>query len=505
VLEIEMGIAWTFALLVVALSLLLLASWPYVFSMRLWVFADRGSFLNLDYLITDGRRLGVDAYYSYGLLPVLVQRVLFAGFGRGYEPILAANLTGLIAMAWLWALFAQRMSGKFFFVLILIAICPVLFWVNPNFPYTIVIVSTLTSAYLVLQGRYEAALAAAVPGCFSVPSIPLVLAFAIAVIIVMDWLAKPHRSIAGLFKRFAWGAVTYFGLGLLLGLIFGVDVLLATVLPFQGIMHYEAVNYGTFTTLVEFLFPSGAVWRYYVFHPPTWWLLCSAALFGFGIRSLYLIIRQGKLAPELLFVILCAFLHAVLVFGAYGPTGTHIIYDPILVAGVLGGVAFVLPGSLRGWAFGIFALTGLVSQAGLVSHTYQTWRNQVASSATAGLYAEPTWTREWTKIVDASRKSRLLLLSYSSGPHHYFPTLRSPRLWTLRPGQVFDGEKRELMAEIRSADIVALDLQMDTLFVRRDADIQALLGSLCLVSVSPNFKIWWNPRLVKDRDVCVTP
>jgi hypothetical protein len=61
------------------------------------------------------------------------------------------------------------------------------------------------------------------------------------------------------------------------------------------------------------------------------------------------------------------------------------------------------------------------------------------------------------------------------------------------------------MAEIRSADIVALDLQMDTLFVRRDADIQALLGSLCLVSVSPNFKIWWNPRLVKDRDVCVTP
>src|SRR4051812_32930856 len=52
-------------------------SWPILLSFRLWVLQDRSSFLNLSYLLDEGRILGVDTYYSYGLLPVLLQEVLF--------------------------------------------------------------------------------------------------------------------------------------------------------------------------------------------------------------------------------------------------------------------------------------------------------------------------------------------------------------------------------------------------------------------------------------------
>jgi hypothetical protein len=89
-----------------------LLSWPVLFSFYLWVFADRSSFLNLDYLLAQHLRLGVDAFYSYGLLPVLLQHVLFAIFGRGYWPMIGCTVVVTVLMAVFWARFVRSVSNQ---------------------------------------------------------------------------------------------------------------------------------------------------------------------------------------------------------------------------------------------------------------------------------------------------------------------------------------------------------------------------------------------------------
>jgi|GEM_PF-4549528 hypothetical protein len=87
---------------------LFIASWPVVFSFDLWVFNDRGNLLNVESLLDSGLRLGVDTYYSYGLLPTLLQHLAFT-FGSGYWPMLGLSLAALFALAFVWAHIFHRL------------------------------------------------------------------------------------------------------------------------------------------------------------------------------------------------------------------------------------------------------------------------------------------------------------------------------------------------------------------------------------------------------------
>ena len=86
-------------------------SWPVLFSLDLWILKDRGSFLNLDYLIDQHLRLGVDTFYSYGLLPVLIQHGLFVLFGRGYWPLIGCAIATMVLMAFFCARFLRYLPG----------------------------------------------------------------------------------------------------------------------------------------------------------------------------------------------------------------------------------------------------------------------------------------------------------------------------------------------------------------------------------------------------------
>jgi hypothetical protein len=87
-------------------------SWPIVFSLDLWVFKDRGSLLNLDYLLEKHFRLGVDTYYAYGLLPILVQHLLFAAFGRGHWPMVGCAVVALILVAAFCAILLRHLPEQ---------------------------------------------------------------------------------------------------------------------------------------------------------------------------------------------------------------------------------------------------------------------------------------------------------------------------------------------------------------------------------------------------------
>jgi len=157
------------SIFLVAFFGLFFLSWPTVLSLDLWVFKDRGSFLNLDTLLGQHLRLGVDAYYSYGLLPVWIQHLLFRVFGAGYGPLLGCTVVTIALMALFWALLLRHLPEERIWLLAIVALCPIVIWVNPNFPYSLVQLSMLFALWLVLENRLSAALAVSMIGCLSVP------------------------------------------------------------------------------------------------------------------------------------------------------------------------------------------------------------------------------------------------------------------------------------------------------------------------------------------------
>jgi len=232
-------------------------SWPTVLSLDLWVFKDRGSFLHLDQLLASHLRLGVDTYYSYGLLPVLIQHFLFKIFGAGYGPLLGCTVVTIAMMALLWARILKHLSKERIWLIAIVALCPIVIWVNPNFPYSLVQLSMLFTLRLILEEKLNWAFAVSMIGCLSVPSLPLALSFFVGFLIVVLWWAETDRKVGELAKTLAPGVFTYATGALLLSAFFGFPSFVASALPFLGMQFYKAVHYGTIAALMEFLWPSG--------------------------------------------------------------------------------------------------------------------------------------------------------------------------------------------------------------------------------------------------------
>jgi len=83
-----------------------------------------------------------------------------------------------------------------------------------------------------------------------------------------------------------------------------------------------------------------------------------------------------------------------------------------------------------------------------------------------------------------------LLFSYSTGAHHYFPTIHSPEAWMLREGLLLPADEARVLRQLDGADVVVLDLTSPTDLVDTNAEVSAHLNGLCLTQSTENFQIW---------------
>jgi len=489
-------IQWpVFGLLALAMLTLFALSWPIEMSLDLWVFKDRGSFLNLDYLLDQHLRLGVDTYYAYGLLPVLVQHVLFAAFGRGPLPLIGLHFLYVLLMAGAWAMILQRLPDRRFWLLSAVAMVPIIAWVNPNLPYVLVQLSLLFSIALVLAGRFSLALAVSAIGCWSVPTVTLLFSGLVLGLIAFDWWKRGDRSWYALARAIVPGALAYALIGLSLAAIFGWRSVLATALPTQGMSFYKAVDFGMFTTLKIFLFPDaaqlphGSALRYYVFDRATWWMLSTLLLVIFTAHGAVRLLKERQMRPAYAAVVLCGAVQLSFAVLAYGTPPQHIIYDPILLAGAVIGLAGLSQGKLRYALIGICIGTGVLSQVNQAAYTYSVWKATRPALADK-LYTSEAFTADWAPIAALAKTQRVLVLSYSTGIHHYFPNVDSADAWTLQAGQLFESDRRRLFTKIREAQFIAEDLTGVTSLFERDPDIRRELASLCLVEANSSFLVW---------------
>jgi hypothetical protein len=465
-------------------------SWPIVFSLDLWVFKDRGSLLNLDYLLEKHFRLGVDTYYAYGLLPVLLQHLLFAAFGRGHWPMIGCAVVALVLLAAFCALLLRYLPEQKIWGLIFIAISPIFLWVNPNFPSSLLQLSILFALLFVLERRLDIAMAVAAVGCLSVPSLSLVLTALLLFLIVVDWWITTNHSPAYLVRQLAPGVSTYVLLVVVLIIIYGYQSVLATALPVQGMQHYQAMHYSVW----DFLHPPGDSLQkkigYTLGTRVAWWASSTVVLLVLGGLAAEKMIRQRALDPQNTFIALCAILQGVFAFLAYGSHGQHVIYDPLLAAGMLIGLSRLPSGSFRKTLLVLFVGLGILSHSSQAYKTWWAWKDTRPYIVGGSIfYAEPAWAAEWSNIVEISTRRKLVLLSYGTGVHHYFPTIQTADAWFLQPGQLFPADEQRLLFKMDEAEVVVEDLSSPTVFIDTDEGVQARLKSLCHAEPMANFRL----------------
>jgi hypothetical protein len=490
----RLGTTVHFALILGVFTAIYLLSWPVVFSLDLWILKDRGSFLNLDYLLEQHLRLGVDTFYSYGLLPVAIQHWLFVLFGRGYWPLLGCAIATMILVALFCALLLRSLPKAAIWLVAILALGRILNPVNPNLPYSLVELSLLFALLFVLMQRLEISLAIAAIGCWSVPSLPLVMTAALAAFLFIDWLIKPHRSVLSLVRSFAPGALTYCALAFLLAWQFGWASVLATATPLAGMSFYKQVHYGSGAALMEFLHPWGyssfRYLSYVLFNPAGWWVVSTLVLVVFAILAARRMAISRRLDPRDMAIVLCALIQTVFVCIAYGAPHQHYLFDPILVVGVLLGLPVLSKGIVRRILVTVFIGLGIAGQATLAHAAWESWKEIKSPTATVNLYADAGWVEEWKKVLDLSTRRDVLLFSYSTGAHHYFPTIHSPNAWMLREGLLLPADKARVIEQLDHSDVVVLDLTSPTDLVDMDAEIQKHLHSLCLTQSASYFQIW---------------
>ncbi len=485
------------AILFAGFVLLHLVSWPVEYSFGYWVFGDRGNFLNLAYLQDAGLRIGVDTYYLYGLLPVLVQDGLFAVFGRGPWPIIGCHVVYLALMAGGFAVLVRNATHPLRWTLLLFAMSPIIIWVNQNVQYLFVHVSMIWALALVLERRLPLALVVSAIGCWSVPSLPLVLTAGLLLLIAIDWWRSESRSLAALLRAVVPAAIAYLAIGAALTLRYGFESVLATALPFQGASFYKSVDYGLFTSLKIFLYPGRTEarpeWsplRYYLFDRATWWLLSSALLTVFSAAALKDVLVKRRPSARSQFILLAGGLHIVFVLVAYGIPSQHVFYDFLLVAGVVVALAGITQPTLQRGLIGIWALVAVMSLGNQAGNTRWLWKSTQPSAESRGFYAFPEVVKDFGEIVALSKQTKLLLLTYATGVHHYYPTVHTPQSWIINYGQLLPADKTRLLASIADAERVVLDMTRITTFFERDPDVVKALSAMCLVSRGNHFAIW---------------
>jgi hypothetical protein len=484
-----------FLIILSSFCLLDLLSLPIFLSYDLWVFADRSNFLNLDHLLANHLRLGVDAFYSYGLLPVLIQHVLFGWFGRGYWPLVGCTVVVVIFLALFWSLFVGYLSNRWSYLLAVVVMSPILLWINPNFPYSLVQLSMLFALLFLLKGRADIALALSVVGCFSVPSLPLLLTGLLGLYIIADWWCNTDRQIGVLGRRLTPGIVTCVVLLVVLSAFFGFRSTLVTALPILGVKFYYGSGKMDFTDLMKFILPAGHSFKYYVAYyigsPAGWWILCTIALVILGAVSAIVMLRNRKPDPRNAAVLFCALLQAFFVIVAYRGDQQHVLYDPITAAGMFVAISIFPVVRWRNLVLALFVCIGVLGQALEARHTLWAWKNTHRSPLTANLYAEPEYAPEMANVLNLAATHKVLIVSHASGVYNYYPPTKPIDSWYVMPPLMSRMDEDRVIEDIKNADVVVEDTTHIAWFVERNPRAASVLHSMCLTEISHNFQIWW--------------
>ena len=427
---------------------------PFAYGLQPYIYFDSGWALSTDELLSEGLIPTQDFAYFYGLLVLVVDRAWFALFGA--TPAAQAGLSLLCTAASTHAVirFARAMRlGRAGRSLLLaaspLAIMPSFFPTPAHALEHALLINAIASQ---AAGRRAGALVLATTALFVKPTMAAIYGPILIVIILCGPRPTPSVRLSRL-RDLAPATVALVAIAGLLAARFGIEPLIATLIPLDGMRLYAAHDYGFFFGAGRhFWLPEPLTWWYYPFMPAGFWLIGTAIL-AIGAAT---VARRGH-GPNAGVTLTCIALHFAFIFFLFGNDMSWKYYPYLLVFGLCGIVDGSGTGAKRPLAVGlaIAAIMGqsrfaLVCLAMMLQAALSP--TPVRSPATAGLLASVEDQRSWGHVRQVAATQRVMLLSPVGAGHILMPEVDSPRAWFLLHPIAKPAEVASVNGQIHAAD-----------------------------------------------------
>ncbi|MDB5349155.1 MAG: hypothetical protein JWN86_402 [Planctomycetota bacterium] len=421
-------------------------------------FFDGGAELTVHALMARGMRPTLDFGYIYGLLPLGAGDLWYRIVGRSPGAFVAVCVVGNLLSAWGFArcLTALRV-GPIGVAWVMLAMPVGL--VSSAYPSLTHIMERviLTHALAdVAAGRRSRALTLAATCVFVKPSMAFLFG---AGVLAGQFVHQRHPGFGEVVSFVRPAVTTFFTLAILLGVVFGPEVLLNSLLPRDGYEVYRANQFG-------FLFGAGrAFWLprrpgigpYFETEAGLWLaatlvlLLAAPAQFSAARRARAL--HEGRVGSGAEVVILCAALHLAFLVLFFGNEWSWVYYFNILTLGVAAVGSRSRVGSR---AVLIVMLLSLPAIERSIRGPTEAWQDRRRSTETWALWASPVAREEWRTVLDLTRGTRPVLLATTDGAALLDPAFEPPEVAFLVRGHYKRGELARKLEQVREASAVVV-------------------------------------------------
>lgn len=400
-------------------------------SFELFTFGDQGANITAQNLIARGFRPTIDFGYSYGLLSLLGIRLWFSLFGATPAAYVGASFACQVGVACAIARTASALRfGIAQRVFLALAIERTVMLSYPSFAHGLEAVLLSSAIAEHAWGNRANALALATAGVLAKPSMGYVYAALLTGLILLRPRTSESDTLSSRIEELYPALGVGVALCIVLGEVYGFEVLWRTVLPLSGMANYRAMHMGFFTGEgANFWHPPTANWRYYAGTVIGFWALASAYLIYAAVPAASRMFAELRTklvsipARRDEVIVTCAILHVVFVTSFFGHPATWNYYSYMLVVGV---AAIPLSYSFSRGVLYVLTAALFASYYGVVKDSVKSWRYFVKGPETANLWAPADQRDEWVKVIDLTSGKNPVMVRWAGALETMFPQFQHP-------------------------------------------------------------------------------
>jgi hypothetical protein len=397
-------------------------------------FGDGGFDINVQALINQGYRAGIDFGYPYGALSLFYSKLWFSLLGLGPRAfcagLLASDVIFALAMARFIWLIRVKACG------ITLGLIGAVLGVMGAFTLAHGLERACLSWALAEQidSRRPRALALAAVAVLAKPSMGFVYGAWLIVLILCELRREACLTGARLAREFGPAPLAGGVLAAGLSLIYGPPVVAHLLLPLTGAKAYQLNGFGFLgrTGRTFWYFP-GVHLAYYFGTPVAFWFTATLYLFvGADVAERHLMGPSGRDDASDETVITCALMHLAFVSLFFGSNASWTNYVYVLVVGTA--IISGWPGRFKTIAWGL-VLLGFAGQKGMVAGDLKRWKDTAPLPETVGLWAPAGERDEWRRVLALAQGGQAVVLSGDGAAQVLFPQMVAPVAASLIPGQ----------------------------------------------------------------------
>jgi hypothetical protein len=433
---------------------------PFSLNFDIWAFNDSGANLTVQYLVRNGYRPAIDFGYSYGLLPMLLDRLWFSFVGA--NPVACVVLIAMcnLLVAWAFVRFALCLElGVSGISCLAVAMPFAIQAAYPNLAHALEAALIANGVAEQAGGRRSSALVLAAAACLTKPSMGYFYGALLLTFIAWDlFFGKSTR--ARLRHLLLPALVSCSVLGILLCSVYGAMPFFRTLSPRIGMNAYRLQHLGFFRAGRGFWHFPGVRLGYYAGTVAGFWLIGTVWLVICGIWVLWTKVRNPKdtvhrcISHEI--ILTCAAMQLVFVSVLFGNSLSWFYYSYLLIMGIAATSSVV---SLR---YGVWFLTflALFGQKTFCEAMYHYWISTAPSAETAQLWARSQERAEWhtvrALVSDKLRSRSAVLLVRTGCAELIFGEFAKPVTLYLDAGMPTDEEVARKQAQLRHASHIVI-------------------------------------------------